>query len=271
MCFAVAGIITRMEKEMFDKVFQFAKKTEEEKVRLICFHHAGGSASFFADWIQMLDPEIGLYPYQLPGHGARMKEDLCISLEEAAEDAAAELKHKNLLNKPILFLGHSMGGIIAYLTAYLLWSRDQIKIDQLFITASIPDLNKKAEGQDIQLSDLSDEDFCAALKMLGAVNERMLQVKEFYKYFLPVIRADIKMVEQYRPDEAKKITCGIQIFGGKEDKLVDANQLYTWKNFTSKEVFVKIMEGHHFFVNQHKQEVCDAINIYYRTEMKRQE
>ena len=99
-------------------VSQFMHTGENEKSRLFCFHYAGGSGFIYADWFKFLPDTTGVYPVELPGRGVRMEERFTSSLEDAAQEFAAELSGFD--DKPMVFTGHSMGGILAYLTAYCL-------------------------------------------------------------------------------------------------------------------------------------------------------
>ncbi|MNW69143.1 Thioesterase domain protein [compost metagenome] len=44
------------------------------QVTLFCLPHAGGSASIFAKWRNLLDCLIKLYPIELAGRGERFNE-----------------------------------------------------------------------------------------------------------------------------------------------------------------------------------------------------
>ncbi len=51
-----------------------SRPNPQARLRLFCFPHAGGGASFFRPWIGMLPPDIEVCPVQLPGRENRLKE-----------------------------------------------------------------------------------------------------------------------------------------------------------------------------------------------------
>src|SRR6059058_3718402 len=48
--------------------------TRARRVRLFCFHYAGGSALIFRRWPELLSPAIEVRAVHLPGHGTRLLE-----------------------------------------------------------------------------------------------------------------------------------------------------------------------------------------------------
>ena len=68
----------------------FRKPNARSRVRLFCFAHAGGSASFFERWSADLPPEVELCSVQLPGRETRLDEP-AFQEAHAAADAAADV------------------------------------------------------------------------------------------------------------------------------------------------------------------------------------
>ena len=89
------------------------------QLRLICFPHAGGSASSYHVWVSLPDI-IEVWVVQPPGRGARAAEPAFESLAAYAEAVVDALQ---LLHGPLAFFGHSFGSLVALKAAQTLHSR----------------------------------------------------------------------------------------------------------------------------------------------------
>ena len=83
--------------------------------RLMCFPYAGAGASVFADWTRYFPAWMELLALTLPGREARFADEPVESVAAASEDVGRRLTP--LLDRPFTFLGHSLGGLVAFETA----------------------------------------------------------------------------------------------------------------------------------------------------------
>ena len=89
------------------------------QLQLICFPHAGGSASSYNAWASLPDI-IEVWVVQPPGRGARAAEPAFESLVSYAEAVVDALQP---LHGPLAFFGHSFGSLVALKAAQTLHSR----------------------------------------------------------------------------------------------------------------------------------------------------
>ena len=89
------------------------------QLRLICFPHAGGSASSYSAWASLPDI-IEVWAVQPPGRGPRAAEPAFGSLVSYAEAVVDALQS---LHGPLAFFGHSFGSLVALKAAQTLHSR----------------------------------------------------------------------------------------------------------------------------------------------------
>lgn len=232
---------------------------ESEKIRLFCFYYAGGSALFYSGWNSFLADDIGVYPYEVAGHGERAAEQQASSINEIAAEAAEAISRYN--DKPVILFGHSMGGDIAYKTAYLLENVYKINLKGIFISGSVPSFADAGKYNHMLMSELDDEEFCRKLIEFGAIDKRIFRIKNFNELYLPVIRNDFDMTESFLHDKNEKLSCEIMVYGGDSDKIIPTFLLDGWKDFTNGGIKVKIMSGEHFFIRQHIEEICNDINL----------
>ncbi|MFH4077473.1 thioesterase domain-containing protein, partial [Acinetobacter baumannii] len=78
------------------------------KIKLFCFHHAGGSSSAYYNWKDYLNKDIEIIPIELAGRGKRLKVPVYTSMEEAVLDIY-DLMKPNLDGSPFAIFGHSVG------------------------------------------------------------------------------------------------------------------------------------------------------------------
>lgn len=213
---------------------------------------------FYSSWFRFLDQTISIYPFQLRSRSDAKGEEPYSSIEEAARDCADMIQEFS--DKPIIFFGHSMGGVIAYLTAFYLKSIYKIDIEKLIVSASIPEMSAICRDKNKCMSDMSDEEFCKTLVENGGIDEKILAIKEFYDDFLPVLRADFSITEKYVSDPENKISCDISVYAAKDDKIVPVDMIDMWQKYTYGSVSSTIFEGGHFFIKKHIQDICRELN-----------
>ena len=104
--------------------------------RLVVFPHAGGGASFYRAWAELLGPDIELRIVEYPGHETRMAEPLTDDLDLVVEEVVAELDRTGDGRPETALFGHSMGAIVAHETAVRLGSAGRLRVTDLFVSAS---------------------------------------------------------------------------------------------------------------------------------------
>ena len=115
-------------KEMY---LHYVTSTQPIK-RVICFHHAGGTATFYGKWREYIRDDIEILSFMLPGHDRRMREDFCDNLKEVVQDIVN--CGLEMFDLPFILYGHSMGGLMAYELAKLLEMNYHICPDKLIIS-----------------------------------------------------------------------------------------------------------------------------------------
>ena len=83
--------------------------------RLVCFPHAGGSATFYFPLSRALAPSMEVLAVQYPGRQDRRAEPCIDSIDGLADEIVDALRP--LTDRPMALFGHSMGAVLAYETA----------------------------------------------------------------------------------------------------------------------------------------------------------
>ena len=83
---------------------------------------------------------------------------------------------------------------------------------------------------------LDDETFIDRLhQTYGAVPEAIRQSEELKKVFLPILRADVELLEKYKNIRSEPLDCPISVLGGKSDPAITKVMLAGWQTLTSAE------------------------------------
>jgi len=214
------------------------------RIRLFCFHHAGGGASFFRAWADGLPAEIELYPVQLPGRENRVRETPFRQFDALIQELVPALRP--YLTMPFAFFGHSMGALLSYALALQLRRQGEPQPLHLFASAYRAPQLPNAEI----LHTLSDDDLVKALALFNGTNQEILADKELQRFFLPILRADFSVCETYNHAEEEPLDCPISVFGGLQDKRVGREALQEWQALTHQAFLLRMFPGDHFFLQE---------------------
>ncbi|MEE3956204.1 amino acid adenylation domain-containing protein [Peribacillus frigoritolerans] len=228
-------------------------KEPEARIRIVCFPYAGASSYLFKKWPEMLAPDIEIVTIDLPGHGTKIKEQPFDSAFDVANRLASELE--TLSDKPLIFLGHSGGSILAFETARLLLNRG-INILKLFALASRA---PHAELKEPPRYHLPEAEFLTRVNEFGGLSQDMLNNKELLSLMIPTMRADEKLAETYLySGKLNFLPFPISIYGGREDR-IDPEDLKEWRELSTIECEFKLFDGGHFFLQENEDVVLYSI------------
>jgi surfactin synthase thioesterase subunit len=213
----------------------------DARYRIVCFPFAGGGAHAFRAWSGALrDGEV--WAAQLPGHVGRLNEPLATDLKEAARELARAVRSE-VPGSPVLF-GHSMGAWLALEVARALEGM-AAPASALIVAGragpGIPD-----EGP---ISHLPDAQFVECVRRrYDGIPPEVAASAEIMELFVPILRADIAMMERYDPAVGARLTCPVLACGGAGDLAVPPSALGAWSVVTSGHFEQRTFPGGHFFL-----------------------
>ena len=231
------------------------KSNPKAKLRLFCFPYAGGGASVFKSWAEMLPENIELCILQMPGREERLGETLITEMPILVDSMAKEVKTFSEI--PFAFFGHSMGAIVAYEVARQLITNGDGQIQHLFLSArAAPDLQDDSEP----LRFLDDETFIDHLhQTYGALPVAIRESAELREVFLPILRADVELLEKYKEARCDPLDCPISVLGGKSDPAISKGMLAGWRTRTNTTFKQHEFLGEHFYINSEREAVIKTI------------
>lgn len=215
--------------------------------RLVCFPWAGGGSVHFARWGNVLNSSIEVFAVKLPGRESRAKEPFFQNMQQVVDEVLSALLPL-MREKPFALFGHSFGALTSFAVADVLKQRHNLEPVHLFVSgASAPYSEMRLNYP--KRSELSDEDFLRWMTAIGGTPPELLSNPDVMRLFLPALKADLRLVEGYRCNKPEQplLSCPITCFDGKDDVPHD---LQAWKEATSGEFTVKMLDGAHFYLKE---------------------
>ncbi|MER7732244.1 alpha/beta fold hydrolase [Streptomyces erythrochromogenes] len=227
---------------------------DDAPVRLFCFPHAGGAASYYFPMSRALSPDADVVPVQYPGRQDRRGERCVEDLMELADLVTRELLP--WCDRPVALFGHSLGASLAFEVALRL--REAGKPDPVALFASgrrAPSHHR--ENQTVHLA--PDERLLAEIRALSGTDPAVLADDELLRSVLPAIRGDYKAAETYRYRPGPALTCPITVLTGDADPAVTAEEAAGWADHTEGPFALHRFTGGHFYLGPHAAEVNDLV------------
>lgn len=231
------------------------KPTSGAVLRVFCFPYSGGGAAIFRLWQSKLPSFVEVCPIELAGRGVRWKETPSSCLTPLVESIASVII--GLLNKPFVFFGHSMGGLICYELTHYLRKNYKLQPAQLVVSGCrAPHFIEDRE----QTYKLPDAEFIEKMRKLNGTPPEILSNSELMQLFLPTLRADFAVVETYHYSPSPLLTCPITALGSTDDPEVSMAHILAWQEYTAGTFFHHIFPGDHFFINSSQDQVLSLLN-----------
>lgn len=227
--------------------------------RIVCFPFAGGGTSVFHRWRPLLPRAFDLVPVCLPGREGRVHEPPQTDLVDVARKIAAELAP--LADRPWIAIGHSMGGWLAFEVLRELRRRNA-RMPLLYVAAAcraphraaLPESSTELgveRSPEPPLHTLSDDEFLLSVqRRFDGIPSVVRENPALKELFLPSLRADIKMMENYQYRDEPPLAVEILALGATDDRAVSTSEIAQWRCHTSDKFSSRIFPGGHFFLFQ---------------------
>jgi surfactin synthase thioesterase subunit len=242
-----------MTAEARGKWLRYYGPRDTGKLRLFCFHYAGGNAAMFRDWPKLLPAEIEPIAIQLPGRDNRHAERPYEHIEPLVADLIGVLAP--LLAKPFACYGFSMGARVALALAHALRDRGLPAPGKLFVASSAaPTLRLPVRGWNE-----SDDGLVDYLRDLGGTPPQLFNDPDLLGLFLPTVRADLKVVGTCPMPDRPPLTTPIRAFAGAADTEAAPARMLAWQAETNADFHLDTVPGAHFFSPKGMRWVLDSI------------
>lgn len=219
-------------------------------VNVVCFPYAGGGASIYRSWANLLPVNIQAYAVQPPGRESRFSEPLIPSLShyvESVTEAILALSDR----QPTILFGHSLGSLVAYETAVSL-TNHAYPLRALVVSGR---QSPMAASKRKPISHLPDAEFIEQMATFNGTPSEVLANSELVQLLTPMIKKDFSLSEQYTFPQYPPLTCPVYALGARNDVWLDEASLDKWQEVTSAAFQTHWFEGDHFYLNKQAPEL----------------
>lgn len=224
-------------------------------LHLFCFPYAGGGASIFRGWSELLPATVEVIPVQLPGRENRLREPAFTQIPLLVQTLAQLLIP--YLDKPFALWGHSMGALVSFELARQLRRENQPGPVHLFLSGyKAP----QVEETKSPIHDLPEAEFIEEIRLLNGTPEAVFQNGELMQLMLPILRADFTAVETYKYTHETPLDCSMSVYGGLQDDTINQRELMLWSKQTSQAFMLHMFPGDHFFLHNSKTSLLRTVS-----------
>jgi medium-chain acyl-[acyl-carrier-protein] hydrolase len=213
------------------------------RVRLFCLPFAGGGASTYHAWPSAFERDVEICAVQLPGRESRMHERRITSalvLAQALADAV-----EPYVDRTFALFGYSMGALLAFETARELRRRRLPMPAQLFVAAMrAPHIASAVPP----LSRLPPDQLVRAVRSHYQPPEDVFQIPELLDLYLPILRDDMALVDDYVYHAEPPLSCAIDAYVGAHDRSTSIEANGRWREQTAGAFAQTVFPGSHFFL-----------------------
>jgi medium-chain acyl-[acyl-carrier-protein] hydrolase len=239
----------------FERWFLRPVPRPDSALRLICVPYAGGGVTAFHGWAEKLPGYIEAWLLRLPGRETRLRERPYTDLPALVRAAAPVCADR--LDRPFALFGHSLGAIVAFELARQM-RRDHARIPLHLAVSARPapylSVHHRAVHQ------LPDDEFLTVLdQRFKAIPPVIRDDPEMRALYLPILRADMTMLETYRYREEAPLECSVSAFGGAQDAEAGFEELMSWRSLCRGPFTATTFPGGHFFIQPQRDAVLLAL------------
>jgi medium-chain acyl-[acyl-carrier-protein] hydrolase len=224
------------------------------RLRLFCLPAAGGNASAFQEWSNLLPGEIDVCAVQLPGRQQRAAEQPYTRMGLAVQ--ALEQAIRPYLDLPFAIFGTCTGSLVGFELAQRL--RRTLDIQPSYFFASccraphLPD-------RDLPIHALPGDKLWAEIERLGGTPAIVTEHPEMQAVLSPVLRADFELAETYLYRNSPPLDCPLTVFGGMHDPIVSPVELAGWRDHTTGAFETLMLDGGHYLIDSARDQLVRAI------------
>ncbi len=224
--------------------------------RLVCFPHAGGSASYYLPVATALSPRVDVVAVQYPGRQDRRNEPLIDDIGALADQVYGALRGWD--DRPLTFFGHSMGAVVAFEVARR-FERDGGGPVRLFASGR----RAPSRYRDENVHQRGDDGIIAEVKAMSGTDDRVLGDDELIRMILPALRGDYKAVETYRCEPGATVACPVTALVGDSDPKTSVDEAEDWQKHTTAGFRLHVLPGGHFYLNSRAADVLKILDEHF--------
>ncbi|MGW1768314.1 thioesterase II family protein [Streptomyces sp. NPDC002073] len=212
-------------------------------LRLFVLHHAGGSHLLYRHWPAELPDTWDVRLLDAPGHGLLLDTPLIADASRLADFLIGAIEDD--LTGPYAFFGHSMGALVTYEITRRIVERGLPLPVWIGVSARTA---PQVPGPRNPYHVLPDDELRSRLKELGGTPDGVFDDPDLWALLAPVIRADLSLVENWRPaPDARPLPVALSAYAGREDLGASPERMAGWKEHSEHFLGLRVFDGGHFY------------------------
>lgn len=233
-------------------------------MRLVCFPHIGGSASFYRAISAALTPSVEVLAIQYPGRQDRCDEKPATDIHDLASGAFEALRPT--LGAKVALFGHSMGSLVAFEVARRM--EQMLGVAPAVLVASGMWAPSRRRETELVTNDIDDMDgLIADLKRLKGTDPDLLDNEDIMHRIASAIHSDYIATDSYRCAPEVGVTCPITVFVGDRDPHVSMEAAQAWSRHTTGGFDLRVFAGDHFYLTNLQTAVARELSEILRAAM----
>ncbi|HET9140292.1 thioesterase II family protein [Actinophytocola sp.] len=223
-------------------------------VRIFCFPHGGGDPRGYLTWQPALAPVAELLVVCAPGRAHRFAEPPPASIGELAIGAADAISAH--ADRPVILFGHSFGALVAFEAARLL--RDTPAVRGLVLSGCVAPALMPTEYL-VWAAGLTGREFAEMAGKYEGLAPEIVADEELQELLLPGLRADLRLIAEYRYRPAAPLALTGTLINGRDDWHVADSTIDGWRREFSAPPDRHWHPGGHFYFDDHPAAVLDTL------------
>lgn len=232
---------------------RFGRTDDTARARLLCFHHAGGSAAMYRQWRPLLPLSIELVAVQLAGRADRFSEPIHERMTTLVDDLGEVLKP--LLDRPFACFGISMGSRVAWALAHTLRARSMPLPVRLYLACDPAPATDDGTWPWQNRTDGLE----GYMREMGGTPPEVLDQPELLQALLPTLRGDLTVLETHDFHPAVPLDVPIHAFAAVDDPLATPERTDLWRTETTAAFTLHRVPGGHFLTAEAEDQVIRTI------------
>ncbi|NYI03617.1 thioesterase II family protein [Allostreptomyces psammosilenae] len=227
----------------------------EAAARLLCFPHAGGSASYFRPMAEALAPRVEVVAVQYPGRQDRFREPCLDSVADLVDRVQPLVASWS--DRPLVLFGHSMGSLLAFeLALRLRDGRSGPPVAHLFASGR---RGPSTVREETPVHTLDDDGILDDLARLGGTDLSLLEDAWLRRTVIDCVRADYRAIETYPCPPDAVLDCPVTVLVGDDDPKTTLEEAGAWRSHTTGPFARRVFPGGHFYLSERWAEVCAVL------------
>lgn len=221
----------------------FNIKSKNTDTKIIAFPFAGGNKYSYTSIKNRLEKN-SFEVFDYSRGDSYLGKGLNYNVKSVVKEAINFIESNTQDNKFIIY-GHSLGALLAYLVCQKLQEKNMPMPCKLVVSGKeAPKIIRKNK-----IAHLPNDEFWTQIISLGGIPKELQTHDELIDYFLPNLRQDFKLVEEYKHKKKPKLNIPIDVFYGSDETTKE--NIIGWIKESKAKVTITELSGNHFFIYDH--------------------